>query len=137
MGRATGARRKQFTYADRNGHSQDAHARHWLGFTFQAGPVMVKAIGIWGECQVWAASEEEGKRMIRHGLTFGGFNPDDPIQGHWETKVARGRNGQPGAFGVDVTRYGALVSKRQGPNGQPEATWLLPVPSSADPWVRS
>ena len=128
MGRATGPREKRFSYADRNGHSQDAHARHWLGFQFEAGPVLVKAKGIWGECQAWAASEDEGKRMIRHGLTFGGFDPDDPAQGSWSVGIAKGRNGQPGTYGVAVTRYGALVSKRDGPNGQPEATWVLPVP---------
>lgn len=128
MGRATGPREKRFTYADRNGHSQDDHARHWIGFEFQAGSVVVGAEGIWGRCMVFAASEDEGKRMIRHGLTFGGFDPDDPAQGRWIIGSAGGRTGQPGRFGVAVTRYGALVSKRDGPNGQPEATWVLPVP---------
>lgn len=128
MGRAHGPREKRFSYADRVGHSQDAHARHWLGFEFSAGPVLVKAKGDWGECQAWAASEEEGKRLIRHGLTFGGFDPDDPTQGHWTVTLATGRNGQPGLFGVAVTRYGALVSKRSGPDGSPEASWVLPIP---------
>lgn len=128
MGRAHGPREKRFSYADREGHSQEAHALHWLGFEFSAGPVMVIAQGIWGECQCWAASADEGKRMIRHGLTFGGFNPDDPAQGHWTVKLATGRNGQPGTYGVAVTRYGALVSKRSGPDGSPEASWVLPIP---------
>lgn len=125
MGRAHGPREKRFSYADRVGHSQDAHVRHWEGFEFEAGPVIVKALGVWGECQAWAASEEEGKRLIRHGLTFGGFNPDDPAQGHWQVEHARGRNGQPGTYEVAITRYGPLVSKRDGPNGPPEAAGIL------------
>ena len=130
MGRATGPRKKRFTYADRLGRSQEEHARHWDGFSFEAGPVIVSAEGIWGGCQVWAASAEEGKRVIRHGLTFGGFDPDDKEQGEWKITTSRsGRNGQPGTYRTDVDKKGLRVSKRDGPNGQPFAEW-----PAAGPW---
>ena len=87
---------------------------------------MVKARGIWGECQVWAASVDEGKRVIRHGLNFGGFDPDDINQGEWSVGVASGRNGQGGTYAPAVTRYGVMVSKRDGPNGSPDGTFLFP-----------
>lgn len=133
MGRSHTPREKRFTYADRTGKSQAEHVKHWLGFKWSAGNVVVKARGIWGECQVWASSEAEGKRVIRHGLTFGGFNPDDPSQGSWSSAEAKGRNGQPGTYGLAITRYGALVSKRDGPNGQPERSWTYGADPDVDP----
>jgi hypothetical protein len=123
MGRRKGPREKRFTYADRTGKTQAEHVEHWTGFSFSAGPVVVKAIGDWGECQCWAITAEEGKRMIRHGLVFGGFDPDDPLQGRWEIGVAKGRNGAGGFYTPAITRYGRLISKRQGPNGAPDASW--------------
>jgi hypothetical protein len=125
VGRAKGPREKRFTYADRLGHSQEEHVEHWRGFEFEAGPFVVRAKGIWGECQCWAASEEEGRRLIRHGLVFGGFDPDDPAQGAWQVGIARGRGGQPGLYRINESRYGMLVSKRQGPNGAPDASWVF------------
>ena len=124
MGRALGLRRKQFSYRDRLGRSQQEHALHWEGFVFQAGPVIVTARGDWGDCQVWAASEAEGKRMIRHGLVFGGFDPDDPQQGEWLVTRSRSpRFGQPGRYVPLVERYGVRVSKRDGPSGPPEPAY--------------
>lgn len=121
MGRALGLRRKRFRYRDRANKSQADHAAHWEGFEFQAGPVCVRAIGIWGECQCWAASAAEGMRMIRHGLTFGGFNPDDPRQGQWRVTRSRSpRYGQPGRYVVLVERWTVRVSKRAGPSGPPD-----------------
>jgi hypothetical protein len=129
-------RKKRFTYADRVGRSQREHAAHWLGFTFEAGPVIVSAEGIWGGCQVWAASRAEGQRVIRHGLVFGGFDPDDERQGVWRFAVASdGRNGQGGVFETANGRCGVLVSKRDGPDGAPVAEFFPDPtgPSGGDP----
>jgi hypothetical protein len=125
VGRRIGPRQKRFSYADRVGRTQEEHVEHWRGFVFDAGPYIVIAKGIWGECKCWAASHEEGQRLIRHGLYFGGFNPDDSSQGSWEFKMAKGRLGQPGLYRVNETRYGMMVSKRQGPNGAPDASWVF------------
>lgn len=90
--------------------------------------MIVSAQGIWGGCQVWAASQAEGQRVIRHGLTFGGFDPDDPLQGEWVFSEARdGRNGKGGRFRTSEGRYGILVSKRDGSDGAPIAEFLPPV----------
>lgn len=127
MGRSIRPRRKRFTYSDRVGRSQAEHVDHWLGFTFEAGNVIVSAEGIWGGCQVWAATAAEGQRVIRHGLVFGGFDPDDPKQGEWKiVRSQSGRNGKPGLYETENGRVGVLVSKRDGPNGQPVAEYRLP-----------
>ena len=121
-------RKKRFTYADRAGRSQTEHALHWQGFEYEAGSVIVSAEGIWGGCQVWAVSRQEGQRVIRHGLLFGGFDPDDPLQGEWKFSQARdGRNGKGGRFRTSEGRLGVLVSKREGPDGAPIAEFLPPV----------
>lgn len=119
MGRATGARRKRLSYSDRLGRTQEEHQAHWQGFTWEAGPWSVMAIGIWGTCQCLAASEAEGKRVIRHALTFGGYDPDDPAQGEWTLKRFTGRLGQPGTYETATDRYGLQVTKRAGSNGAP------------------
>lgn len=124
MARLQRRREKRFSYSDRLGRQVQEHARHWDGFTFRAGAVVVGAEGIWGSCQVWAASVEEGKRVIRHGLLFGGFDPDDPEQGEWVIGQADGDwHGRPGTFRTAVTRRGLMVSKRDGSAGAPEEVW--------------
>ena len=46
---------------------------HWRGFEWDAGPVCVINKGHqWGVPQVWAASAEEGKRVIRHAGALAG-----------------------------------------------------------------
>lgn len=112
---------KRLTYRDRTGASQAAHAAHWAGFTWSSGPVIVAAVGSWGTVQVWAASEGEGKRVIRHAASIGGFDPDGEEGAEWIVSLsASGRNGREAPMVTTETLQGIRVSKRGGPSGAPE-----------------
>lgn len=109
---------KRLTYRDRTGASQAEHAEHWRGFTWSAGPVIVAAIGSWGTVQVWASSEAEGKRVIRHAAAIAGFDPDGEQGAEWIVTVSSGgRNGRSAEMITTESRQGLRVSKRQGPSG--------------------
>jgi hypothetical protein len=115
-----GLRVKQLGYRDQSGASQAAHAAHWAGFRFQSGPVQVIAIGSWGQCQVWASSEAEGKRVIRHAAAIGGWDPDNEPGSEWQvTRVESSRYGAIYQVETMDTPQGLRVSKRTGPSGQP------------------
>jgi hypothetical protein len=114
--------RKVFRYRDDSGSSQAETVSHWRGFRWTTGPVIVASVGPWGSCQVWAVSEAEGKRVIRHAAAIAGFNPDDPEQGEWIiTSSDSDRYGRVAEVGVKVRRGVPWVSKREGPNGAPLA----------------
>lgn len=113
--------RKVLRYRDQTGRGVAAHAAHWEGFTWEAGPVIVASLGPWGTVQVWASSEAEGKRVIRHAGAAGGFDPDDPNVAEWVVSSAPpGRVGKTATMGVVVNADGIGVSKRQGPSGEAE-----------------
>lgn len=111
--------RKKLTYRDRTGKTQAEHAAIWRGFVWQAGPVVVSVTGPWGEIQVWAVSELEGRRVCAFAVEAGGW--DITVPGVvWEVGVARGgRNGRTGRMVVKETPLGVEVTKRTGPNGFP------------------
>jgi hypothetical protein len=112
---------KRLSYRDRTGASQEAHAEHWRGFKWNAGPVIVKAVGSWGQVQVWAASANEGKRVIRHAASIGGWNPDTEAGAEWIIQQdTSGRSGRTGQMVTMEGRQGLRVSKRAGPSGSPE-----------------
>jgi len=111
---------KRLTYRDQNGLGQAAHASHWEGFEFDGGNTIVYSYGPWGQLQVWAASEAEGKRVIRHAASIAGLAVDDPVVGTWEVTTAKaGRNGQQGRYRVATIWGLPTVTKRQGPSGPP------------------
>ena len=115
-----GRRHKRLRYRDQTGAPVEGHTDHWRGFRWSGGPVIVAAIGPWGCVKCWAASEAEGKRVIRHAAAIGGFDPDG-AQGEWV--VTRDRSGRSDAIREFQTRqlkYGLSVSKRSGPVGFPE-----------------
>ncbi len=118
---------KRLTYRDRTGGSVADHVAHWDGFQWQAGPVMVFAYGQFGQIQVWAASEAEGRRVVLHALAAGGW-ADDPAEGvEWEVAAATGgRNGRTGTMEVMQTRRGPAISKRNGPSGPPNLDYQGP-----------
>lgn len=119
---ANRAVRKILSYYDGSGSSQEAMVEHWRDFTWTTGPVIVAAVGWFGTCKVWAASEGEGKRVIRHAGAFGGWNPDDPEQGEWIVSSSSDpRYGRSALVGVKVRRGTPWISKRQGPSGAPIA----------------
>jgi hypothetical protein len=117
---ANRAVRKTLSYYDGSGASQAAHQAHWAGFRWNTGPVVVTSYGPWGRVRVLAASEEEGKRVIRHAAAIGGWNPDDPEKGEWTVETTSySRNGKAAEVGVKVRRGLVYVTKREGPSGAP------------------
>jgi hypothetical protein len=113
--------RKILRYRDQTGASMEAHSAHWLGFTWQAGPVIVTHKGgAWGTVQVWAASAAEGKRVIRHAGAIAGVDPD--LDGKFEISGTNNpRYGRSGTMAPLVLPGGYIsVSKREGSNGWPE-----------------
>jgi len=111
---------KRLSYRDQTGAPQSAHAAHWEGFEFQAGRVIVVCRGPWGQLQVWAATEAEGRRVIRHAAAIAGLAVDNPAVGEWVVTTAKvGRNGQGGRYRVATVWGLPTVTKRQGPSGPP------------------
>lgn len=111
--------RKYMRYRCRPGTTLQELGDHWRNFTWQAGPVCVIHSGAsWGVLQVWAASENEGRRVIRHAGATSGVDPDS--DGEWQTTgTDNARYGQPGTMRV-ARRQGFLkVTSRDGPNGLP------------------
>jgi hypothetical protein len=119
---ANRAVRKVLSYRDQGGASQEAHRAHWEGFRWNTGAVIVASVGPWGCCQVWASSEAEGKRVVRHAAAIGGWDPDDATVGRWiVTSSASDRYGREAEVGVKVRRGVPWISKRDGPSGAPLA----------------
>ena len=115
---ASGTRvRKIFTYFDQSGSPQLDHVLHWKDFVWQAGPVIVSVNGVpLGKPQVWAASADEGKRVINHAAAIAGV---DMTKAEWLITSPRSpRYGVPGTMRVYVDRKKKLwVTKRDGPSG--------------------
>lgn len=117
---ANRAVRKILSYRDDSGTSQAATVAHWRDFRWTTGPVIVSSVGIWGTVQVWAASEGEGKRVIRHAGAIAGVDPDDPDQAEWiVTTSTDPRYGRSAVVGIKVRRGVPWISKRDGPSGAP------------------
>ena len=103
-------------------------AAHWKDFRWTTGPVCVYHKGSpLGTPQVWAATADEGKRVLRHAAGEAGIDPDQV--GEW------------GVSGSDNPRYGVSLevglycvdgcwssTARPGPNGWPAADQVLPDP---------
>lgn len=113
--------RKVLRYRDQTGRGVAFHAAHWEGFSFMAGPVIVAAVGPWGTVQVWASSEAEGRRVVRHAAAAGGFNPDSGEESEWiVSRTSDPRYGRVTRVEVFHTSQGLSVSKRDGPSGPPD-----------------
>jgi hypothetical protein len=111
--------RKLLRYRDLSGSSAADHSRHWDGFEWDAGPVVVTlrhpSAGV---IQCWAASESEGQRVIRFAASIAGFDPD--ADGEWQVAVSgHSRYGQSARMMVEQIQGFNSVSKRDGPNGPP------------------
>ena len=103
-------------------------AAHWKDFRWTTGPVCVYHKGSpLGTPQVWAATADEGKRVLRHAAGEAGINPDQV--GEW------------GVSSSDNARYGVSLevglycvdgcwssTARPGPDGYPEASVVSPDP---------
>lgn len=111
---------KRLSYRATYQPSQANQAAHWAGFEFVGGPWQVIYKGPWGQIQVWAESEAEGRRVIEHACAGGAINPQHP-QGEWfVVRVASPRYAKPTRYRTMVRFGSPVVTCRQGPNGSPQ-----------------
>jgi hypothetical protein len=117
---------KLFRYRGVSAGVVDAVADHWKNFRWTTGPACVYHKGSpLGTPKVWAATPDEGKRVIRHAGREAGIDPDQI--GEW------------GISGSDNPRYGVSLevglfcvdgcwsaTSRSGPDGYPEAAVAVP-----------
>jgi hypothetical protein len=118
--------RKLFRYRGHSAGIVDDLADHWKDFRWTTGPVCVYHKGSpLGTPQVWAATPDEGQRVIRHAGREAGIDPDQV--GEW------------GISSSDNPRYGVSLevsllvvdgcwsaTARPGPSGYPEAAPVFP-----------
>ena len=108
---------KRLGYRHQGSPTQEGQAEHWEGFTFEGGPWQVIYKGGWGQIQVWAASEAEGRRVVEHACTAAGIDPNDPA-GEWFASVSSSPRYQRVATYRTAVKYGLpVVTVRPGPNG--------------------
>lgn len=101
-------------------------ANYWKDFEWDTGDVIVSHTGTpVGDPQVWAASESEGKRVLRHAFAEAGVDPDQ--SGEWRvSSTANPRFGV--ARRVKLKRIDGAWSAtaRRGSSGSPEAACIRP-----------
>ncbi len=104
--------RKLFRYRSLGDRDVIALLGYWKDFQWEAGPVCVIHKGAWwGLPQVWAASEEEGKRVIRFAGVNAGIDPD--TEGTWIVSAsAGGRYGRTGTMTLACHKGQYHVSAR-------------------------
>jgi hypothetical protein len=121
--------RKRFRYRSVSGWSYDAIINHWKDFVWESGPIVVKHLGSsWGTPQVWAATADEGKRVIRHAAGEAGIDPDQV--GRWSISGSRSpRLGVSDTMRVDTTGGYYWITSRDGSDGRPIVA-ALPDPGS-------
>lgn len=111
--------RKRLRYRSISGIGLDGLIDHWKDFSFEAGPVLVKHVGsTLGTIKCWAASVDEGKRVILHA--FGEAGVDANQAGRWEVSGSSStRLGMPGTMNVDTTGGYYWITARDGSNNRP------------------
>ena len=111
--------RKRLRYRSSSGIGLGELVDHWKDFTFTGGPVRVRHVGSsWGTVEVWAASEDEGKRVIFHAAGEAGIDPDQV--GRWSTRRSdSSRLGVSLSMSVDTTGGYYWITERDGSDGRP------------------
>ena len=111
--------RKRLRYRSLSGVGLGELVDHWKDFTWEAGPVVVGHVGAtWGTPKVWAASEDEGKRVLRHAAGDAGIDPDQ--EGQWQVRSSAGtRNGVSGTMRVNKKGGYWWITARDGANNRP------------------
>ena len=106
--------RKQFRYRSKSSLDLAQRSAYWENFQWQSGDFVVRHEGAWwGNPQVWASSEEEGKRVIRFAAGEAGLDPDQV--GEW--KVSRSsspRYGMSGTMKIQLYKGFPWISSRGG-----------------------
>lgn len=113
------ALRKRLRYRSVSGFGLDQLIDHWRDFEFNAGPVIVKHRGSsWGTVTVWAASADEGKRVIRHAAGEAGIDADQT--GRWEISGSSStRLGMPGKMKINTSGGYYWITARDGSDNRP------------------
>lgn len=111
--------RKRFRYRSVSGLGLEELVDYWASFSFEAGPVCVSHNGAsWGNPQVWAATADEGKRVIRHAAGEAGLDPDQV--GQWQVSGSTNpRFGVSGTMKVDTTGGYYWITARLGSDERP------------------
>jgi hypothetical protein len=111
--------RKRLRYRGSEGVELSALVDHWRDFSWQSGPVRVDHVGAsWGSPQVWAATEDEGKRVIRHAGREAGIDPNQV--GRWSARSSNSpRCGVSDTMRVDTTGGYYWITARDGSDQRP------------------
>ena len=111
--------RKRTGYRSQSERDSKQLQEYFLDFSWEAGPVCVGHTGAWwGDPQVWASSEAEGKRVLRHIAGEAGIDPDQV--GRWTVGGSDNtRLGMTGTMRVRRIEGIPWVSRRQGSNMLP------------------
>jgi len=111
--------RKRFRYRSTSGLGLGEIVDYWKDFSFQSGSVVVGHVGSsWGSPQVWAATADEGKRVIRHAAGEAGIDPDQV--GRWAIgSSSSSRFGVSDTMKVDTTGGYYWITSRDGSDNRP------------------
>jgi hypothetical protein len=111
--------RKRFRYCGQQGLGLGEVVEHWKDFAFQSGPVIVQHLGSsWGSPKVWAATADEGKRVIRHAAGEAGIDPDQ--DGRWQISGSNSaRLGVSDTMRVDTKGGYYWITARDGSDERP------------------
>ena len=111
--------RKRLRYRSESSIELGGLVDHWADFTWTAGPVCVWHSGSpVGTPQVWAASADEGKRVIRHAFREAGVDPDQV--GEWSVSGSDNpRYGVSGTMRVCTKGGYYWITERLGSNSRP------------------
>ena len=111
--------RKRLRYRSVSGLGLNELIDYWKDFQFDAGPVTVKHRGAsWGTITVWAASADEGKRVIRHAAGEALIDADQV--GRWEVSgSSSSRLGMPGKMKVNTRGGYYWITARDDSNNRP------------------
>jgi hypothetical protein len=118
--------RKLFRYRSQSTRTLPELSEYWRAFTWRAGNVCVFHKGAWwGTPQVWAETEEEGRRVIRFAAAEAGIDPDQV--GQWGTSGSRSpRYGVSGTMRIQMHQGFPWVASRDGANWPNELARMKP-----------
>ena len=111
--------RKRLRYRSESGIELGGLVDHWANFVWKAGPVCVwhKGSSI-GTPKVWAASIDEGKRVLRHAFRESGVDPDQV--GEWRVSGSDNpRYGVSGTMRVNTKGGYYWITERLGSDARP------------------
>lgn len=119
--------RKLFRYRTKSTRDLGQLSAYWADFEWRSGDVCVIHKGAWwGTPQVWAESEDEGKRVIRHAATEAGLDPDQV--GGWSISSSRSpRYGMSGTMKAAIFEGFPWIASRDG------AAWPNILAKQPDP----